>query len=368
MTSEEEKRASRRNFLRGRIVSPETDSESDHPSSGLAEGRPSSGAYLIQLSRRAMACQFEVYLNASGPGTEAEAAVEGLDLIDQLEQQLSAYRSDSEICRLEATAHRDPVKVEPRLFQLLELSLTLYHDTGGAFDITAGPLSKVWGFFDREGKVPPEAELAAAMQRVGSDQIVLDPDKQTLFLTRAGGELNLGSIGKGYALDRCREVMFDRGVDNFLIHGGTSSVLASGSRDDSPEDLGWEVGVPHPLRPDRRLGTVYLKDEALGTSGAAFQAFFHQGKRYGHVLDPRTGHPSTRVLSSTVIAPTAALADALATACYVMGPEETEAFLEKYPKVSVLLVVEGKRRGAVETILLGGMDQRLVVAQGNSAD
>lgn len=368
MTSEEEKRASRRNFLRGRITSPETDSTGKTPSSGLETGRSSSGAYLIQLSRRAMACQFEVYLNAAGPGTEAEAAVEALDLVDQLEQQLSAYRADSEICQLEAIAHQHPVVVEPRLFQLLELSMTLYRDTGGAFDITAGPLSKVWGFFDRQGYVPPENDLAAAMQRVGSDQIVLESENKTLFLTRAGVELNLGSIGKGYALDRCREVLFDRGVDNFLIHGGTSSVLASGSRDDVSDDLGWEVGVPHPLRPDRRLGTVYLKDEALGTSGAAFQAFVHQGKKYGHVLDPRTGRPSTKVLSSTVIAPTAALADALATACYVMGPDETEAFLEKYPDVSVLLVVEGKRRGAVEKILLGGMDQRLDAAQGISGE
>ncbi|PQO38569.1 FAD:protein FMN transferase [Blastopirellula marina] len=331
-----------------------------------AEG--ASGAYLIQLARQAMACQFEVYLNASGPGSEADGAVAALDLVNELEQQLSAYRADSEICQLAATAYLRPVPVESRLFQLLELSLQLHRDTHGAFDITAGPLTKVWGFFDREGKVPLESDLADAMALVGSNQIELNSEDQTLSLAREGVELNLGSIGKGYALDRCQEVLLDANVEDFLIHGGTSSVLAHGIRRDGSARDGWEVGVPHPLRPDRRIGTVHLKNEALGTSGAAFQAFFHQGKKYGHVLDPRTGRPATKVLSSTVIAPTAALADALATACYVMGPDETETCLENYPDVSVLLVIEGKRRGSVETIMLGEMSQRLIGTTSTSSE
>ncbi len=368
MTSEEEKRTSRRNFLRGKLVSPPKGESAEDPQAEAIPSQEKTGGYLIQLARQAMACQFEVYLNAAGPGSEADAAVAALDLVNELEEQLSAYRADSEICRLAATAYLQPVPVERRLFQLLELSLQLHHDTHGAFDITAGPLTKVWGFFDREGKVPREYDLVEAMNLVGSNQIELDTENQTLSLTREGVELNLGSIGKGYALDRCQEVLLDADVEDFLIHGGTSSVLAHGVRHDGLGRDGWEVGVPHPLRPDRRIGTVHLKNESLGTSGAAFQAFFHQGKKYGHVLDPRTGKPATKVLSSTVIAPTAALADALATACYVMGPEETEAFLENYPAVAVLLVVEGKRRGSVETIMLGGMSERLIRATSLSND
>lgn len=315
-----------------------------------------------------MACQFEVYLNAMGPGSETEAAVGALDLVTQLEQQLSAYRYDSEICMLGATAYLRPQKVEPRLFALLQLSVQLFRDTHGAFDITAGPLSKVWGFFDREGKVPDENDLVEAMQSIGSNKLELDAENQTLFFTQEGVELNLGSIGKGYALDRCREHLLDAEVEDFLVHGGTSSVLANGTRHDGTGREGWEVGVPHPLRPDRRIGTVHLKNEALGTSGAAFQVFIHEGKKYGHVLDPRSGRPATQVLSATVIAPSAALADALATACYVMGPEETEAFLSNYPDISVLLVQAGKRRGSVETIMLGGMEERFMLAPAPRVD
>lgn len=363
MTSEEERLASRRSFLRGKVRSEEeTSSEEATSAGGIAESSTAPGAYLIQLTRKVMACQFEVYLNALGPGTETEAGVAALDLVTELEQQLSAYRYDSEICMLGATAYLRPQVVEPRLFELLKLAVQLHRDTHGAFDITAGPLTKVWGFFDRDGKVPSDEDLASAMSLVGSNQLTLDQENQTIFFDKEGVELNLGSIGKGYALDRCQELLCEAGVEDFLVHGGTSSVLAHGVRRDGKPRDGWEVGVPHPLRPDRRIGTVHLSGEALGTSGAAFQAFFHEGKKYGHVLDPRSGKPATAVLSATVIAPTAALADALATACYVMGPEETEALLPKYPEVSVLLVQEGRRRGSIETIMLGGMDERLALA------
>ncbi|MFN3149291.1 FAD:protein FMN transferase [Bremerella sp.] len=363
MTPEEERLASRRSFLRGKVRSEEeTSSEEATSAGGIAGSSTAPGAYLIQLTRKVMACQFEVYLNALGPGTETEAGVAALDLVTELEQQLSAYRYDSEICMLGATAYLRPQVVEPRLFELLKLAVQLHRDTHGAFDITAGPLTKVWGFFDRDGKVPSDKDLASAMSLVGSNQLTLDQENQTIFFDKEGVELNLGSIGKGYALDRCQELLCEAGVEDFLVHGGTSSVLAHGVRRDGKPRDGWEVGVPHPLRPDRRIGTVHLSGEALGTSGAAFQAFFHEGKKYGHVLDPRSGKPATAVLSATVIAPTAALADALATACYVMGPDETEALLPKYPEVSVLLVQEGRRRGSVETIMLGGMDERLALA------
>lgn len=363
MTSEEERLASRRNFLRGKVRDPnEAGGEETAEAEGLTASSTAPGAYLIQLTRKAMACQFEVYLNALGPGSETEAGVSALDLVTELEQQLSAYRYDSEICMLGATAYLRPHVVEQRLFELLQLSVQLHRDTHGAFDITAGPLTKAWGFYDREGKVPAEEDLAEAMSLVGSNKLTLDTDQRTVFFGKEGVELNLGSIGKGYALDRCRELLTEAGVEDFLVHGGTSSVIAHGIRRDGTPRDGWEIGVPHPLRPDRRIGTVHLNGEALGTSGAAFQAFFHEGKKYGHVLDPRTGRPATAVLSATVIAPTAALADALATACYVMGPDETEALLPKYPGVAVLLVKEGKRRGSVETIMLGGMSERLVLA------
>jgi len=349
---ESPKSTSRRDFLSGLAAG-----ESETP-----KFQPNEGAYLTQLSRQAMASTFEIYLNSQSSGKHTDDAIAALDLVTALEEQLSAYRYDSEICRLNATAYLRPMVVEQRLWELLQLCVELFEATTGAFDVTSGPLSKVWGFFDRQGKVPQEEDLARAIALVGSDQMTLDPNAQTLHFTQEGIELNLGSIGKGYALDRCRELLEQAEVADFLIHGGSSSVLARGNRQVDSDEPGWEVGIPHPVRNDQRIGTVRLKDEALGTSGAAFQAFYHQGKRYGHVLDPRTGRPRTGILGATAVASSATLADALATACYVMNDQEIEKLLEYYPHVSVLRVLPGAKRGSIETVTYGDMADRIQLA------
>jgi thiamine biosynthesis lipoprotein len=314
-----------------------------------------TGAYLIEVSREAMACKFAVYLNAGQHSHAAEAAVESLDRVALLEDQLTVYREHSEVSRLNRTAAAGPVAVEAGLFSLLRRAVEIHRQTAGAFDITAGPLSKVWGFHRRAGSVPDDAELAEALSRVGSQWLEFDERQGTLRFARPGVELNLGGIGKGYALDVCARQLEQAGVGDFLFHGGHSSVLARGARigplsptGPGSEDGGWTVGVVHPLRPERRLAEVVLRNRALGTSGSAMQSFYHQGKRYGHILDPRSGRPADALLSATVIAPSAADADALATACYVLGVEAALAHCARHPELSALLVAEGSRRGAIE--------------------
>lgn len=315
-----------------------------------AAARPPAGAYLIEVSREAMACKFAVYLNAGQHEHAAEAAVAALDRVDALEDQLTVYREHSEVSRLNQTAAAAPVDVEAGLFGLLLRALEIHRETDGAFDITSGPLSKVWGFYRRAGSVPDDASLAEALSRVGGQSIELDAQRQTVHFTRPGGEINLGGIGKGYALDVVARQLADAGVGDFLIHGGHSSVLARGSRIGplAPESGGWIVGVKHPLRPEQRLAEVSLRNRALGTSGSAAQSFFHQGRRYGHILDPRTGRPADKLLSATVIAPSAADADALATAFYVLGVEPALTWCERHAEVSTILIAEGSRRGGVE--------------------
>jgi len=162
------------------------------------------------------------------------------------------------------------------------------------------------------------------------------------------GSPNLGSIGKGYALDRCGELLAAAGINDFLLHGGSSSVLARGSHGARQPGEGWSVGVRDPLRPRRRLGQLIVKDRALATSGAAAQFFMHDLRRYGHILDPRSGQPAEGVLSTTVLAPTATEADALATAFYVMGPDEARRYCEADPNVAAIVLCDGARGGSVE--------------------
>ena len=261
--------------------------------------------------------------------------------------------------------------VEKQLFGLFLRASELYEATGGAFDITAGRLSKIWGFYRRQGQMPSPAEVAGALASVGGKHLALDAATHTIRFLQPGLELNLGAIGKGYALDRVAAALSEGGIRDFLIHGGNSSVLARGQRIldygllilDSEKErstpskiqnlkskipLGWTVALRHPLKPDIRLAEFVLCNQALGTSGSGTQFFHHQGKRYGHILDPRTGWPADQVLSATVIASTAEEADALSTALYVMGLPAAEKFCAERPEIAALLVTQTSAAGGIE--------------------
>lgn len=358
--------SSRRQFLTGAASAGEHPSapaaeqlDSDAPARAAPASLPDAGpeahtalpcprdAEWVSVARTAMACQFEVLLPPGAPSHVA-AALEALDLIDELEAQLTVYRDTSEVAQLNRLAAQVAVPVEPQLFELLCLAKQLHADTAGAFDITAGPLIKVWGFFRRAGKVPEPVSLAAARHWVGSEHLLLDVPARSVRFARAGMEINLGAIGKGYALDRARRLLEARGVPEFLLHGGRSSVLARVAGDDALADrAGWLIGIRHPLFPHRRLAEIRLCNQAMGTSGAGVQFFRHEGKRYGHILDPRTGWPAEGVYSATVVAPTAAEADALATAFYILGPEAAAEYCRSHSGVGMLLTVAGPE-GRVE--------------------
>jgi thiamine biosynthesis lipoprotein len=321
--------------------------------------RPTTRRHLLHITRPAMACQFELVFNAGQYAHAAQAAVEALDLVDTLEEQLSFFRATSQLSRLNLVGADGPVEVDTDLFNLVQMALRLHEETAGAFDITMAPLWEAWGFARREGSLPSAESLAEAMKLVGSGHVKLDNQRRTIHFAKAGIRLNLGSVGKGYALDRAAEVLANRGIGDYLFHGGQSSVLARGSRaggdtavpgESSP---GWVVGVRHPLRPRQRLAEICLRDQALGTSGSTMQYFRHRGRRYAHILDPRTGRPAEGVLSVTVVAPTAALADGLSTALFVMGPEPARAYCSRRPDVAALLACPAGDAGRLAIHALG---------------
>jgi len=321
---------------------------------------------LMRVSRRAMACDFEMLFNAARLRHGTPMAVGALDLVDELEDQLSVYRDTSEVSRLNQTAHQGPVTVEAGMFDLIELSLRLHHETQGAFDITSGPLSKAWGFSRRAGGIPRPEDLAAALDCVGSQHVRIDREQLTVEFLRPGVELNFGAIGKGYALDRVAQHLAARDIGEFLFHGGRSSVLGRGALDQigTPAvDVPWTVGIGDPIRPGKRLGQLVLRDRGLSTSGSGTQFFRHEGKRYGHILDPRTGQPVQGMLSVTVTAPTAAVADALSTAFYVLGIEGSRRYCEEHPEIGAVLVHQGQD-GPPKVEVLGIADDEILVAQG----
>ena len=354
-------RATRREFIQGRAAVDrlaELAQQALPSDLGSAVEAEVAGPFRLHLTRRAMACEFEVILNAGEHAGASELAVEALDLVDRLEAQLTVYRDTSELVAINRQAADEPVPVETRLFALLELASRLHAETSGAFDITAGPLTKAWGFFSRRGARPDEPEIQRALAAVGSQYLSLDPSSQTVQFLRPGMELNLGAIGKGYALDRCSEFLDGAGLNSYLIHGGQSSVLARGSQSGEGTTGSWTIGLGNPVHPGRQLAEIDLFNQALATSGSRVQSFRQDGRRYGHILDPRTGEPAVGMLTSTVIAPLAATADALSTAFYVLGVDRSVDFCQLHPEVGAVLVTRGPN-GQSETHLLGRAAQQV---------
>ncbi len=310
---------------------------------GVCASDSSDHALLLHLCRRAMATQFEIILPF---GTPAAVAIgeEAFRLLDALEEQMTVYRASSEISRLNRCAFARPVRVERRLFGLLELAAQIHRETEGAYDITAGALIKAWGFFRGPRRVPGDEEREAACQQTGMDKVTLDSERGTVRYHQPGIEINLGSIGKGYALDRLARKLRSRGCKRILLHGGTSSVYAGGCPAEA--ERGWPVAILHPWE-GRRLARVWLRDRALGTSAATHQHLEYNGKKLGHILDPRTGWPASGIASASVLAPSAAEADALSTAFYVGGLELARRYCAAHRGIAAILLPEGEGAGPV---------------------
>jgi len=299
----------------------------------LAQSDPRVPTYWLHVNRTAMACRFEVTMRQSEKAG-ITAATEALDEIDRLEARLTVFRDSSEVSFINAEAAKASVAVSHELFELLTLCKRLYEATGGAFDITSGPLTRCWGFLRRQGQVPSQDEIDQTMLSVGSDKLLLDDTTKSVRFARQGMEINLGSIGKGYALDCATDLMATR-VSAALLNAGASSMRAMGKGEHGD---GWLVGLRNPRSKLRRLGVLRLRDCALSTSGSEEQFFEHQGQRYSHIVDPRGGWPASGVTSVSVIAPTAAMSDALATAFFVGGRQLAERYCESHPDVLTIML------------------------------
>lgn len=276
---------------------------------------------MVALGRYLMGTRFEVVLADEGDPERLRAAGdEALDEVERIEGLLSLYHPDSVISELNAYGGQSWVRVPPDVFALLQRALALSRLTAGAFDITLLPLLRAWGFIGGTGHEADPADVAAARDLTGADRVELDVQADTVRFDRTGVGLDLGAVGKGYALDQAVAVLSEIGVRNALLHGGTSTVVALGAPDG---DAAWNVAIRDPRTDGGILETVPIKDgKALSVSGAHGKAFTGpDGRVMGHVLDPRTGQPAQAAVVAAVVASDATSADALSTALLVLGRE-----------------------------------------------
>ncbi|HTQ52899.1 MAG TPA: FAD:protein FMN transferase [Bryobacteraceae bacterium] len=231
-----------------------------------------------------------------------EAAVNAaFDEVRQLDSMLSNYKPDSEWSEVNREAARHPVHVSAELFQLLAACQAYSRESEGAFDISVGPLMKVWGFYKGTGHLPHRAEVLAALQHVGYQHVHLDKANQTVSFDRTGVELDPGGIGKGYAVDRMVEVLKTKGITTALVSASGSSIYGLGAPPNEPR--GWRIMIRDPKNERKSVAEVFLKNDSLSTSGNYEKFFVADGHVYSHIMDPRTGYPAPGMLSVSIVTP-----------------------------------------------------------------
>ena len=292
---------------------------------------PPEESTLLAVRRKVMNDDFEVAFSPRDFPQGTEAALNALDEAERIEQLLSVFRFDSQIHFVNLTAHESPVRLDKELFDLIVLCVRLAEKTQGAVDITSGALWKAWGFAKRQGRIPSAEELHHAKEHTGYQFLELDEAAQTVRFKKQGIELNFGCVGKGFALDVAAEKLRESSVHRCLFQGGLSSILALGTD--------WKIGIAHPLYPGQRLRELTLNDVAVSTSGSQKQFFRHGGKRYSHLIDPRSGQPAEGMLTATVFAPTATLAELFSTAFFVLGAEKVADYCSQHPEISAVLTI-----------------------------
>ena len=318
------------------------------------EIRLSFAVQTVAIALDAMATRFEIVLHGENPVALRAAGEEALAEIERLETRLSLFRADSEIARVNSRAARGPVRVTPEVLALLQHAQRLTDETGGAFDITIAPLMHCWGFYNGSGRKPSPEAIAAARACVGMNLVELDPREVTVRFAREGVMLDLGAIGKGYAVEQAAELLREAGVTSALIHGGTSTAYALGAPPgaecwrvaiDRPVETGCAIraassheAAPAPRAPRSLLATVPLRDEALSVSAVWGKAFAADGRLYGHELDPRTGWPAEAAVLAAVATSSATESDALSTALLTLGLDGHETISRLRPGLRTLLV------------------------------
>ena len=276
----------------------------------------------LEKSADAMGSTYSIAIYGTDRVQMEDAVDAAFDEVRRLDEMLSNYKPDSEWSAInrhaaQPSVNAQPLKVSAEMFQLLSACVDYSRESEGAFDISVGPLMKVWGFYKGSGHLPHKPEVLAALTKVGYRHIHLDPVARTVWFDRQGVELDPGGIGKGYAVDRMVDVLRKKGFTIALVAGSGSSIYGMGAPPD--ENKGWRVEIRDPWNQSKDAAEVFLKDTSMSTSGSYEKFFRAEGRIYAHIMDPRTGYPAQGSVSVSVIAPRTIDSEAWAKPYFVNG-------------------------------------------------
>ncbi|HHT9117714.1 MAG TPA: FAD:protein FMN transferase [Candidatus Hypogeohydataceae bacterium YC38] len=303
---------------------------------------------LYKETRLVMGTYAEVSVYAEDKALASQAIEEAFEELDRLDGLMSNYKSSSELSRINQEAPKAPTGCNEELLGVIERSLGYSILTQGAFDITVEPLVSRWGFYEGKVKVLEEKELEAVLPAVSYKNILIQGQptpggSRTIFFKNPQTRIDLGGIGKGYAADKAVEILRKKGITSACVNLG-GNIYALGS---PPGRETWRVGVLHPRQKGLLIGYLELRDKGVATSGDYERFFTIEGKRYSHIIDPRTGKPAQGVVSVTIVAPNATEADALSTGVFILGVKDGKELLSSLKDVDGLIAYEEGDKGII---------------------
>lgn len=277
--------------------------------------------------------QTEVLILSRDKEKAEQAIKKAFERITEIEQMVNFFDPKSELSMINQKAAYRSIKLSDDMYFLLKEALWGSRVTNGAFDITATPLSRLYGFGTDRKKVPTKEQLKKALTNVGYKNIILDDKRKTIRLRKKGIKLDLGGIAKGYAVDEGIKVLKENGIDSGFINAGGNIYALGRTKNLSP----WKIGIRHPRETDKIVEVINLTNEAIATSGDYEQFFIKGHKRYHHIMNPQTGRSATGIISATVQCPTAIAADILSTGIFVLGPEKGAKLLQELEFNGILI-------------------------------
>jgi len=298
---------------------------------------------LIKQTRMIMGTFAEVSIYSHDEKTAGKAIEEALNEMERMDRIMSNYKNDSELSKVNKKAAKSPVPCNAELLDVIEQSQYYSELSGGAFDITVSPIVALWGFFREKGHVPPDKEIEKVLPAVSYKNIVINKSNDqkkpaAIYFKNTQTQIDLGAIGKGYAVDKALEIIKRFGINNGCINlGGNIYVLGT-----PPGKKAWKIGVQNPRNANEILGYLELKNEATATSGDYERFFEFNGKRYSHIINPQTGRPVSGTIATTIVAPTGTEVDALSTSVFVLGHEKGMELIKKIPNADAMIAYEDK--------------------------
>lgn len=300
----------------------------------LSYGQDREKLVTVKKVLKLMGTRFELTVVAQNEEIGYLNIQEGVAEITRIEKMISSWDADSETSLINKNAGIAPVKVSFELFKLVERAKKISEITDGAFDISYAAMDNIWKFDGTLDKLPSESKIKASIAKIGHKKILLDEAAQTIFLKEKGMRIGFGAIGKGLAADKVKELLISKGVKAGIINASgdltTWGTKATGEK--------WMIGIANPLSKHKVFSWLPVVESSVATSGNYEKYLIFDGKKYSHIIDPRTGYPTRGINSVSIFAKNAELCDALATAVFILGRDSGIHLINQIPGVEVVVI------------------------------